>query len=216
MAGIRGVLRLVNINNVFPNDYNPNEMSADLMAKEAEAFKRFGVIRSVLVRQVGKSRWSIVDGEHRYKILKEAGMTRIQVRDLGNISDEEAKTLTVVLNEIKGSPDFIKSAELFAAIKNYTVEDISSFLPYKSVELQTMIDAVGFDFSEYGSPTDPFADDTGPAYATIVCRVPKDESPALDAAAEVAATRLGIDDRNDAVKYGRVFSALLKGAVEIQ
>ena len=214
MPKIRGELKTVDINSVWPNDYNPNEMPPDLMAKEEEAFKRFGVIRSILVRQISKSRWSIIDGEHRYKILKEAGMKRIQIRDLGPIPDDEAKALTVVLNEIKGTPDFIKAAELFASVKSYDAEVLSSFLPYKPEEIQTMIDAVSFDFSEYGSPKDPFEPDDGAPYAKIACRVPQDESGALDAAAEAQATRLGIEDKNDAIKFGRVFSALLKASVE--
>jgi hypothetical protein len=209
---IRGALKLVDIAQVFPNDYNYNEMSVEMVEKEAEAFRRFGVIRSILVRRVGKN-YIIIDGEHRYKILRDAGVAKIQVRDLGVITDEEAKVLTMALDEIKGQPDFIKAAELFAGIKTYTLEEISTFLPYKPVELQTMIDAIDFDYSEYGSPTDPYEDDMVSEYGTIMCRVPRDEAPELDKEAEALAHRLGVSDKKEPVQLGKLFTHLLKEAV---
>ena len=213
MATIRGELKTVNISEVYPNDYNHNEMSKEMMEKEAEAFRRYGVIRSILVRKVAPKRYVIIDGEHRYKILRDAGLTRIQVRDLGKISDQEAKTLTVVLDEIKGQPDFIKAAELFAGIKDYTLEEISTFLPYKPDELKTMIDAIDFDFTEYGSPEDPFDDDMVTEYGTIICRVPKDEAGELDSTADALATRLGVKDKREPVQLGKLFTHLLREAV---
>lgn len=210
-AKVRGELLTVNIADVYPNDYNYNEMSAEMMEKEAEAFRRFGVIRSILVRQIG-TKYVIIDGEHRYKILRDAGVARVQVRNLGHMSDEEAKTLTIAMDEIKGQPDFLRSAELFADIKGYSFEDISTFLPYKPEELQTMVDAVDFDFSEYGSPSDPFDDDMVTEFATIVCRVPKDEVGEIDTASEALATRLGVSDKKEPVQLGKLFTHLLKEA----
>ena len=210
---IRGELKTVNISEVYPNDYNYNEMSKEMQEKEAEAFRRFGVIRSILVRKTAPKHYVIVDGEHRYKILRDAGITRVQVRDLGTISDEEAKMLTVALDEIKGQPDFIKGAELFAGIKDYSLDEIASFLPYKADELKTMIDAVDFDFSEYGSPADPFEDDMVTDYGTILCRVPKDEVGDLDTAADALSTRLGIKDKKEPVQLGKLFKHLLGEAV---
>lgn len=210
---IKGELKLVPIGQVYPNDYNHNEMSAELMEKEAKAFKKFGVIRSILVRCVASKRYVIIDGEHRWKILRDAGATKVMVRDLGKISDEEAKTLTVVLDEIKGQPDFIKAAELFAGITDYTVEEICDILPYKHEELETMKSALDFDFSEYGSPEDPFKDDMVTEYGTIICRVPADEAPGLDAAADEMASALGVTDKKEPVQLGKLFKHLLKGAI---
>lgn len=210
MAKARGELKTVKIDQVFPNDYNHNEMSKEMVEKEAEAFRRFGVLRSVLVRQTGPGRYVIIDGEHRYKILKESGEKEITIRNLGKITDEEAKTLTIALDEIKGQKDFIKAAELFAGIKTYSLDEIATFLPYKTDELKTMVEAVDFDFSEYGPLTDPFVDDMVSEYGTILCRVPKDEAGDLDAAASTLATRLGISDKKEPVQLGRVFTHLLK------
>jgi hypothetical protein len=213
MPKIRGELKTINIADIYPNDYNYNEMPVEMVEKEAEAFRRFGVIRSILVRHVGPKRWVIIDGEHRWKIQRDAGMTKVQVRDLGKISDEEAKVLTVALDEIKGQSDFIKSAELFAGIKSYTLEEISTFLPYKPDELKTMVEAIDFDFGEYGSPSDPFDDDMVTEYGTITCRVPKDDAPELDKQAEVLAGRLGVKDKKEPVQLGKLFTHLLKEAV---
>lgn len=209
----RGELKTVNISYVYPNDYNYNEMSEEMMEKEAEAFRRFGVVRSILVRQMGPKHYVIIDGEHRFKILRDAGITRVPIRNLGKISDEEAKVLTVALDDIRGQADFIKTAELFADVKDYTLEEITTFLPYKKEELETMIDAIDFDFGEYGDPTDPFEDDMVTEYGTILCRVPKDEAGELDAAAEAMATELGVSDKKEAAQLGKLFTHLLKEAV---
>ena len=211
---IRGELKTVDISEVYPNDYNYNEMSPEMVTKEEEAFKRFGVIRSILVRTLAPNYYSIIDGEHRYDILKRSGATKILIRDLGYISDEEAKSLTIVLDEIKGQTDFIKTAELFASIKDYTLEDITSFLPYKPSELQTMIDAIDFDFTEYGSPTDPWEDDMVERYVVVSCRVPKDDAGGLDTKAEALAADLGIKDKKESIQLGRVFTHLLKQTLQ--
>ena len=210
---IRGELKLVPIAQVFPNDYNYNEMSAELIEKEAKAFKKFGVIRSILVRRVAPNRYSIIDGEHRYKILRDAGVSKVMVRDLGKVSDEDAKTLTIAMDEIKGQPDFIKAAELFAGIKDYAVEGICELLPYKTDELTTMMAAVDFDYAEYGAPGDPFLDDMVTEFGTILCRVPKDDATKIDTEAEDLASSLGISDKKESVQLGKLFTHLLKGAI---
>ena len=68
----RGKLEIVSIEDVSPNKYNYNEMANPMLNRERTSLNRFGVFRTVLVRETpkGPTRFEIIDGEHRWKGLK--------------------------------------------------------------------------------------------------------------------------------------------------
>ena len=84
--------------------------------------------------------WEIVDGENRWRAARDCWIEDIPIFDLGKISDEDAKELTIVLNELRGRPNPRKLADLVRdlAQKRSTLE-LEEILPFRRQQLAEMV-----------------------------------------------------------------------------
>lgn len=87
----------VKVSEITPNPYNYNYVSEDIMNSLRNSLKKLGYFEPIVIREMTdeeqekyKARYMIVDGEHRWKILKEEGVDEIEVINLGKISAEES------------------------------------------------------------------------------------------------------------------------------
>lgn len=206
---LRGEFKLVPIDDVQPNLYNYNEMSAAQIERERKSLEQFGVVRAVIVRQAAvPGKYIIVDGEHRWKILKEAGAEFCPIRDLGIVSEAEARALTVALDEIRGQSDYVKLSELFASIKAYTPEQMAELLPYDVSEITAMVEATEYDWSEFDF-TEPSASMVS-EYGTIVCRVTQEDAELIERKAGKLCEEMGFKSDKEAIQLGHLFEYLLE------
>ena len=134
----------VDIKLVRPNPWNPNTMSKEMFEKAKHSLKELGMLGSILVREVCGI-YEILDGEHRWKAAKELEYTEITVESLGEIDDQKAKVLTVMLNNLKGKDDLEKRAAIFKELN----ENQMSLLPFTKEEIENEIKLFNFDFSQY-------------------------------------------------------------------
>mgnify|MGYP001608214278 FL=1 len=91
------------IDEVFPNGYNPNVMDAEKYAALKELITRFGYLQPILIVPDGK----IIDGEHRWRAMKDLGHSEIACvvfEHEGDIEDYR-KLITVAMNSIRGEHD---------------------------------------------------------------------------------------------------------------
>ncbi len=205
---IKGKLQHVPIGKIRPNDWNPNEMSKEMLERERKDLERFGIVRSIAVWEPKAGVYEIIDGEHRYKLLLDAGVPVVPVRNLGKISKAEAMALTVVLNETKGQEDFFKMATLFSSVKEFTPTEISEFLPFSPEEITAYIDASSytfeeFDMSGYSSPS------IG-SMVSIPCRLKSSDAEWCAKQAAKLAGDLGIKSDKPAVQLGMLLGHLLR------
>lgn len=134
----------VDIDNVMPNPWNPNVMDKATFAKEKKSIEELGFLGSILVRDYF-GRYQILDGEHRWKVAKELGYTKIQVETMGEIEDSQAKLLTVLINNLHGKDDITKRAAIFASLEEGQLQ----LLPFTEEEIEHEKKFVEFDFSQY-------------------------------------------------------------------
>ena len=88
----------VSIDSVYPNSYNPKVKDSKEYSDVVESLKQNGLMSFIFVREVeGEDGYEIVDGEHRYLAAKELGYKEIYIYNLGKISEEEARALTLWL-----------------------------------------------------------------------------------------------------------------------
>lgn len=95
----------VPIEEVYPNDYNPNEMPSHLFNELANDVKDEGMDQPVVVvlreildeNGVVKKKYRVVDGEHRYRAHLAAGATEILI-SLKDWSDRECYIRTIRRN----------------------------------------------------------------------------------------------------------------------
>jgi ParB/RepB/Spo0J family partition protein len=98
----------IDLDALEPREKNPNKMTEEQFALLVGAIKRVGMLQPLLVRGPlqGRDRawFEIVDGVHRWKASKEAGLTVVDCVIVD--SDEaEAAALQIGMNRIRGELD---------------------------------------------------------------------------------------------------------------
>lgn len=115
--------KVVPITELYANDYNPNRMPGTEMRLLKDCILKYGFLFPVITsfdEKIGKYR--IIDGYHRFEIMKSIGATEISIVDL-KISYHDAVQLTVLMNRIKGLHQVEKMSDLILKLENLGVED---------------------------------------------------------------------------------------------
>lgn len=135
----------VDINSVFPNKWNPNSQKGEMFSKLVKNIRELGQIDPVLCRQLPDNVYEIVDGEHRFHACREIGNTTIAILNLGHVDDSLAKVLTINMNNIRGTDDVLKRAQMIKEIE----EGQLSLLPFSKDEIEFEKQLLDFDFSKF-------------------------------------------------------------------
>ena len=115
-------IRMVGINDVESNPYNPNSMEAEFFEALTAEVKATGMPQPILVRPHPDTpgKFMIVDGEHRWKSSRIAGKKRIAVVVVP-YTESEAKVRTLAMNGLRGQNIPIRLARLLVDLhKEYT------------------------------------------------------------------------------------------------
>lgn len=134
---------------IDPNPWNPNRMNEVVEQAERESIERFGFVDPVTVRNhpEAEGRYQIIDGEHRWRIASEAGYTEIPAVIL-DVTDDEAKKLTIVLNETRGEADVVLLGQLLSDLKD--LDDFGTALPFSRGELDHLLSIGAEDWDNFG------------------------------------------------------------------
>lgn len=165
--------RTVDISAVHENTWNPNRQSDKAFEAEKQSIEAFGFIDPVTVRVHPKIKgeFEIVDGAHRIRALRELGYEEVAVNVI-DVTEDEAKRLTIILNETRGTPDRIDLAVLLVDIKeSIGLDDLKIGLPYTDDELEGLLKLPDFDFNQF-KKDEPPVDDPDDEWKTIGVRVP--------------------------------------------
>lgn len=136
---------VVPISEVRPNQYNYNVLDDYGMEKLKATIMLDGFVDDVIVRSIpdakskDKTKYEIIDGEHRFYAAKELGMPDIPIKNLGNIRDDRARALTIKLNELKGHPDALKLAVLVDEFVRANDEELINTLPFDQDEMDELL-----------------------------------------------------------------------------
>lgn len=145
---IRDDIRRVPIDDVIPNEWNPNRQTDYIFEKEKNSIQEFGFLDPILVREVDGN-FEIIDGEHRWKAAKELGYSEILVNNLGEVSKSIAGQLTIILNEVKGQADRMDMAALVKSLKEEVpVEHLLRNLPFTETDFQSLIIETNIDWDK--------------------------------------------------------------------
>lgn len=125
--------KIVSIDSIHPNEYNPNEMRDSVYKFLKKSIKKRGFLDPVIVNKNGV----IIDGEHRWKALKELGEPEVEVKIL-DISDEECKAETINFNLTKGTFDAERLGSILLELDRQWGKDV---LKENLVMEQKQIDA---------------------------------------------------------------------------
>lgn len=194
------------------NDYNPNKTTERQQEAIAESLDNYGQLTGVLVRPDpdNEGKYIIVDGEHRSKVLTDT----VYVDIVHGLSDADAKKLTVIMNETRGSADKIELATLLSSIESElgSFEDLQKGLPYDDTELRELIDLADVDWENFDTSDDSDEasgdeDDPDDGWTVITCKVPDEALDPINQA--IALIKDERDLHNDrAIANGQILEVL--------
>jgi hypothetical protein len=138
----------VPVGRIRPNPWNPNRQDAFIFEKEKASIREFGFVVPITCRSLGRD-FEVIDGEHRWKAAQELGYTEVPIINLGDVDDETAKQLTIILNETKGQaqPDLLR-ALLDDLLAKKPKADLLKVLPYTPMQFDSMVSQFNWDAIE--------------------------------------------------------------------
>lgn len=152
---------VVNIDDIRPNTWNPNKMNKTVYEAEKQSLLTYGMVSPIVIRKcTDEEGYEIVDGEHRYTIWYELGHKDIPCILIHNLQDKDAKKLTIILNETKGSPDKIELGKLLADLQVDFKGDLNIGLPFTSDVINDLIDFGNVDWDSYNQDTESTLDES--------------------------------------------------------
>lgn len=155
MSKITGTYKMVGLEELRPNPWNPNAMTKEVMDAEKKSIETFGFVDPITVRSA-KGHYEVIDGEHRLKAAQALKLGKVPVIDLGTIDDATAKQLTIVLNETRGKAKQKELAELIADLTRGGVDlnTLSGVTPFSTTDLQVMMESLGDSVDHVGRAAD--------------------------------------------------------------
>lgn len=131
-------IKTIPINQIKENTWNPNELDEAGFRVLVQNIKdsRVGYSQPIEVRELAKDEYEVIDGAHRLKACKEAGLTEIECV-ISDYDDTQAKLETIAKNKIRGTINLIKAANLISELnKDITPEEIAGRSFYSMQEIQ--------------------------------------------------------------------------------
>jgi hypothetical protein len=143
----------VSVSLLDENPWNPNKMTDFMYAKAKESLTEFGFIAPVVV-QCNGARYQIIDGAHRYRAAVDLGFKDVPVVIVDGLSPDDARKLTVVLNELHGQADPRKLSDLLGGLLGgSSVDEVLHALPFTSDILKGFV-----GLGEISFPDEPKAE----------------------------------------------------------
>jgi hypothetical protein len=161
------------IEKIHPNPWNPNKLTERQLEALQESILEYGFIAAATVRQhpTFEGEYEIIDSEHRYEVvsalIENPPPTEVEIHksvrriielrilpcfDMGVVPDQQAKRLTVTLNETRGKADTVDLARLLHGLRSeMSLEEIGKGLPYTPEELGELTGLADFDWDTFGS-----------------------------------------------------------------
>jgi len=135
-------IKTISINQIKENNWNPNEIDEFEFSILVQNIKdnKIGYSQPIEVRQTAKTQYEVVDGAHRLRACKEAGLTQIECV-VSDYDDTNAKLQTLAKNKLRGTINLIKAANLIAELnKDITLDEIGGRSGFKKQELKDSLD----------------------------------------------------------------------------
>lgn len=126
----------LNINRLVKADWNYKVDDDFLKEKLRNNIKANGQIENIIVREIKKDIYEIVNGNHRLDVFRELGIDEIMCFNLGKISEIQAKRIAVETNETKFANDTIKLSNIINEILQSFDNIIPDSLPFTEKELE--------------------------------------------------------------------------------
>ncbi len=137
-------IEYVPIDDVEPNDYNPNRQSEHDYELLKKSITEDGFTQPiiVLIHKNANDRFPIVDGEHRWRAARDLGFTEVPVAKV-DMTMAQAKIATLRHNRARGSEDIELAAQVLRDLRDLGALDwAADSLELADVEIDRLINEI--------------------------------------------------------------------------
>lgn len=106
---------VVKMDDIVVNEYNPNEMDEELYNELVIDIRRNGLINPLTVAPADDGKYILIDGEHRYRAARDAGIEEVPCL-LFDFDDDEQKVHNIRWNVLHGQINPVKFTALFDSL----------------------------------------------------------------------------------------------------
>ena len=203
---------IVEISRLVPNPWNHNEQTPFMQEKLGNSLDAYGQVAEIIVREMPDGKLEIIDGEHRWRELVTKKEKQALVNNLGAVSEDDARLLTAVMNELRGNRNPSKLSRLLNSLKESADwGEMTDVLPFTEIELDNIL-ALADDAPKV--PKEKDGDGEGGkapvAWVDIKVSIHQDEMPNVKAMMAEAKSKLGISaEPDEALENGKLLKVLL-------
>jgi ParB-like nuclease domain len=197
---------------IEPNPWNPNKTTDRQQQAIGESLSMYGQVLEILVRPHPDNEeiYQVIDGEHRLDNLSEVVYANV----IYDLPDAEAKKLTIIMNETRGSADKMELAALLSSIQIDLGDLTGVGLPYSPTELAelTMLTEINWDSFDTPPPDEDEAetsrDGTGDGLQSVFMKLDSETMDRLNQAKDLVSDTVDLP-KDPAVAWGYVVDNIL-------
>lgn len=173
------------IDKIKVNQWNPNEQTEFIFKHSRNSLRTQGQLLPIIVREVGGA-FEIIDGEHRFRAALAEGAESVSANNLGKVTDEVAKQLTIIMNETRGQARRDKLTALLQDLEDTMgIEKLLAAIPLHETEIHSLLGSNEVDWEQTNDLSAPviIGDNASPlnpvAEATPNVPAPQDSNEAV-------------------------------------
>lgn len=142
--------------------WNYKEDDAEMESKLRENLKANGLVMNLIVREIGKGKFEVVNGNHRLKVMNDLGIEEAMCFNMGKVSEEAAIRIAIETNETSFETNTLKLSDLMRRIsEKFDMRDLVGSMPYQEEHIQSMLKVEKFNIDDYTKHKDPPAEVPG-------------------------------------------------------
>jgi ParB-like chromosome segregation protein Spo0J len=199
------------------NPWNSNVVSHENEEKLRASIERHGMFKPVIVRELPDGTIESVGGWHRAEQAIELGYTEIPVCNLGVISDEKAKEISLADNARFGIDDTLKLSEILEGLDAAAMENV---LPWTTQDIRALTASLAVDIDDLDldqpvindqedEPEEPAAPKTVKTHQIIRFRCSIQDAARISNAVNQAMQDQGFTKEDDLTNAGDALAFLL-------
>lgn len=142
---------IVEIDKIKPNSWNPKTKDTNRVEfKEVKkSIDQKGLRSPIIVREIGKEEYEIIDGEQRWTACKELEYSKVLIYNEGKVDDQLAQELTIAYQTQVPFTEADIAKLIFDMYKKYE----SPALPYSENKIEDLRKLAEFDWDKYMNNT---------------------------------------------------------------
>ena len=147
MERAKGFIEL-NVSELVRADWNYKSLGDKfLLDKLKENIKRNGFIENLIVRHLG-DKYEVVNGNHRLVALNELNVPTVMCYNLGEITLNQAKRISIETNETKFETDRIELSKILIDLLADFGADLELSMPYSGEEFKDLLELSQYSFDK--------------------------------------------------------------------